>query len=73
MASTIPFTFKSSTKISACFFCSIAVQILPQPVAPSTRSSPGGKYTRPIHGLQRLGAPGNILGRLPGRESFVKQ
>src|SRR2546430_15739035 len=43
-----------------------------QPVAPPTRSSPGGNYARPIHGLQCLGMPGNILGRLSGRESFVQ-
>src|SRR6059058_3114850 len=50
----------------------VAVQVRLQPVAPPTRSSPGGKYAPPIHGLQCLGMPGNILGRLSGRESFVQ-
>src|SRR5947207_1886847 len=50
----------------------VALQVRLQPVAPPTRSSPGGKYAPPIHGLQCLGMPGNILGRLSGRESFVQ-
>ena len=58
---------------SLCCCCSQgAVQGCSQPVAPPTGSSAGGKYARPIRGPPCLGMPGNILGRLSGRESFVQ-
>src|SRR5436309_12005478 len=46
----------------------------PGPLATSSAAhSPFvGREVRPIHDLQCLGMPGNILGRLPGRESFVQ-
>src|SRR5947207_502696 len=47
----------------------------PGPVATSSAAHSqfaGREVRRPIHGLQCLGMPGNILGRLSGRESFVQ-